>query len=226
MVKDEHISKSDLTILMVIARVRGLRARDARHYPSLQFIPTEEAVEKRFQRLTERGYLASSQLPSGPRIYRLSEKGARLCNAPRCFSGKPTKAIIAEMISTSSLGHVPGQQAILTSDDSQALWKALGTEVGPARIPGRYLIYTEDNAERARLELWFCELRTPDEIAKRVQTIFEKLSQIKGFAELIELGLFGFCIVVATESAKTAVETKNFPVPVRVVVVEALRDVI
>lgn len=229
----EKLSILDQRLLAVVARHRGLRAKTARRFSSLEEIPSDEAATKKMERLTYKGFLAQSALPAGPKLFRLSEKGVRFANAPKCWAKQPTAGMAAEMLSSGAVGWRLDEQVFMMNDELQDLSLELTTEPLPAQFPGRFIMRTKrsdgsDQNEEAEIHVhfWFCELRTSDQILARVRTIFDRLSKTKLFAELIELRLFGFSIAVPSNAAKAALNPTEFPAPTEILVIEELKDVL
>jgi hypothetical protein len=68
------ISAQDKPVFNILHRVRAIRPETLARYGELKGA-SDEAVRKRVERLVEKDFLATSALPSGRQIFRLSCKG-------------------------------------------------------------------------------------------------------------------------------------------------------
>src|SRR5262245_55281161 len=117
----EALTTFDKAVLETLLRTRGLQVATARRFQKLSGIKSGEAIRKRFERLRDTGYLASSKLPSGRQLFRLSEKGVNATGAPRAWANSPTTTIAAEMLSVSSFAWNTDEFLFLTRAEVEKL---------------------------------------------------------------------------------------------------------
>jgi len=222
----------DEILIDLTARTRGIRAETASRYPQLKKAGNPAAIGKRMDRQCEKGVLASSPLPKGPKIYRLSNKGVRLTGSPSCWASAPTTSIAAEMLSVGCLGLMSAEYVFPTHSELRSLLANLTNEPLPARLPGRFVLrsgpISSSDIQKSEMHVHalLSELRPADHLKKRVEIIVENLGHTKVFAELIELHLFGVTVAVPNAVVKNTLGTQTFPVPTNVVVIEELQDLI
>jgi hypothetical protein len=229
----KQLSRTDQVLLYWLARTGGLRAEDARKYPGLEHIRTTEAMTKRLDRLCAAGYVAASPLLRGPRLYRLSQKGARLTSAPNSYTAKPTAGKLVQLVSISAVGARVKEVVFVSPQQLASLAQDLSVDPIPANFPGRFALRTFPASDAANghdgethVFYWLAENRSPENLVKRVETIIAKLRTYALFASLIELDLFGVAVAVPSMAAKAALEQKPFPTKTEFWVLEQLHDVI
>jgi hypothetical protein len=228
---NESLSTWDVALLHILARVRGLRPETAFKYSKLKIPGGAEAVRKRMERLCNKGFLAKSPLPRGGQIFRLSHKGVRLTGAPPAFANSPSLCIAAEMLSVSAFGYAD-EFLFLTATERDALMADCAKD-SEGKLTGRFLLRSLTSSSVAvgpslgtHLHLWLAEVRPAEELAKRVDTIVQKLNQVPVCAEFIRTGIFGITIAVPSRGVKAALDGRKFPVPTAAVVVDELQDLI
>jgi hypothetical protein len=227
------LSQIDRSILSFASRVRGFRVRTAYRHSDFKDVGSEEAFRKRIERLCSDGYLASSKLPRGQQIYRLSKKGVEVVAAPPSYSSQPSLNIAAGMLSGSHLALKSEEFIFLSQFELNELLHKLGAGQPPPKttisLSLRKIAPNDSTGTcepETHLHALISELRTADELAARAKTVFEKLMQTTLFSELHKAQLFGITICVPTGAFKTAMQSKNLPVGTLVEVVEDLQDLI
>ncbi len=225
----EPLSPADIIILETVGRTRGLTVETALAYRLLKAMGNAEALRKRMERLCEKGFLAHSKLPNGLRVFRLTHKSVPLMNAPKAYASSPTAGIAVEMLSVASFAAKADEFVFPTSQEADAVFSELVGAPTSLKVPGRFALRFSKSATDAaqsevQIHYWLAEPPKPaDKIAKRVQVVFEKLRQTKLVADLIELGLFGFTVVVPSEGVRATLKTYRFPVQTEVVVLSMLQ---
>jgi hypothetical protein len=228
----EKIHIVQKVLLEFLPRVRGVTIDLLATHPKVKNVVTRDAVRKHAERTCEKGILACSPLPGGGSILRLSHHGVRLTGAPKAWAASPTAGIASEMIAASTLA-LKADFEFPTCAEVHSLLDELSKNCDQPRLQGRLLFRTfaansdsSDKEPETRLHYLLAELRTPENLQKRVEVVVENLKRTKLIAELIELGLFGITVAVPSAGAKTALETKSFPVETSVVIVEELKALV
>lgn len=226
---NEMLTPLDMIILLLCACTRGMWPEMAVRYGCLKAASNPEAIRKRMERLCDKGFLAHSKLPSGLRIFRLTHKGVALMNAPKAFASSPTLGIAVEMLSVASFAAKSEEFVFPTHEEMNAVLSELtGTNI-TLKVPGRFVWrFSGPAPDTAKSDVcfhyWLAEPPRPaDKLAKRVQVVFEKLIQNKAIADLVELGLFGFTVVVPSEGFRATFNTYRFPVETDTVVLPLLQ---
>jgi hypothetical protein len=229
----ELLSTLDSLILAILAVVRGVCAETLSRYRDLRDAGGAEAIRKRLERLAQRGYVANSSLPSGRRIYRLSHRGVRVTGAPSAFATNPSANILAEMVSVSACAWKSEEFDFLTLERRDSLLRQITGKSDHGNVSGRLLLRkikleatSDHQASEWHLHYWLAELRTADELTKRINVILQNLSRTPIFEELIAAGIFGVTIACPSPGAKASLEAKSFGVETTVVVIEELQHLV
>jgi hypothetical protein len=229
---NDDLANLDKAILAILSRVRGARAETLHKYPQLKSAGSLEALRKRLDRRAESGILATSKLPRGSQIYRLSQKGVRLVGAPAAWAASPSPAVAGDMLSASAFG-VSDEFIFLTRVELEALLRELSGENEATKTMGRFVLRrvgalsaSEAKAIETHLHFWLSELRPAEELVSRIKTVAENLGRTEVFRDLIAARAFGFTVVVATESAKTHLSQKSFPAETKIETLAELQDIV
>lgn len=226
---NETLTPIDRKLLELCARTRCLWPEILVAYSWLKLSGSVDAIRKRLERLCDKGFLAQSKLPNGLRVFRLSLKGVSVVGAPQSFATSPTLGIAVEMLSVATFAAKPEEFLFPTNEEMDSVLSELTGGKTALRVPGRFMLRLSKSSAgstktEARLHYWLAEPPKPaDKVAKRVQVVFDKLTQNNVIGELVTLGLFGFTIVVPSEGFRATLNTYRFPTEIEVVVLPALQ---
>lgn len=224
-------SNYDLSALGVLARVRGIQAEVACKYAVLREAKTLGSTQKRFERAVKRGLLATSKLPAGPQMFRLSAKGVKLTGAPPCFADAPTQGVCYDMVASAACGWRTQEFIFLTRSELDALVEKLSPLSKPLKHHGRFVLRafqaegTESKEQRIKwhLHFWLAEFKPAEHLAQRLEVIANQLTKSAPFFEdAKQMGLLGVTVAVPSAGVKTTLDAVTFPLEVSVVVVEEL----
>jgi hypothetical protein len=221
------ISAQDKPVLDILHRVRAILPETAGRYGQLKGA-SDEALRKRMERLAEKDFLATSALPSGRQIFRLSRKGVKLTGSPTSWAASPTCGILAEALSVSALAWKKDDFLFPTRSEFERLLKDLGGEqiqVPPRVTRSRFVLRTMkgEHQPEMRLDYWLAELRPAAALASRAEVVAINIAAVPVFKRLIAAGLFGISIAVPTNGVRATLETNALSIPAHIVVVEELQ---
>jgi hypothetical protein len=226
----ESWSSRDKKTLATLERLRGARAETLLNYPCLKPLPSGEAARKQLERLRDQGLLASSPLPRGSALFRLSRKGVALTGAPPAYASSPSTGIAAEMLAVSALAWRTDEFLFLTKSEMEALLAGLTSDPEPPKVSGRFVLRPVKTAgdnppvSELRLHAFLAEMRPAEELVKRASVIVQNLKRGHIFAELIQARLLGLTIAVPSRGVKTSLTGKPFEIETSIVIVEELQD--
>lgn len=228
---EPQLSNYDLSALGVLARLRGLKSEMAPKFAVLREAKTPGAARKRFERMCKRGVLATSKLPAGSQLFRLSAKGVKMIGAPPSFADPPTQGICYDMIASGACGWRTQEFIFLTRSELDALVEKLSPLSKPLKHHGRFILRafqaegTEPKEQRIEwhLHFWLAEFKPAEQLAQRIEVIARQLPKSAPFFEdAKQMGLLGVTVAVPSAGVKTTLDAVTFPLEVSVVVVEEL----
>lgn len=226
----ENISALEEPLMQFVSRVRGTLPENAAAYPDLNGA-TAEAIRKRAERLVEKGYFLTSLLPSKRQFFRLSKKGAGAMGCPPSYAASPTAGILMEALSISALACRKTEFLFPKRAELQAILNDLAE--GEVQIPlrmmtNRFVLRTIGARGKAevRLDFWLAEMRSPLELIRRVEIVSKNLRTIPLFEMLMEHGLMGISIPVASEGVMETLASHSSAFPTHSVVVNELNHLV
>jgi hypothetical protein len=228
----DSVNILDQGILEILARVRGARVQTLLKYPKTNGAGNEEAMRKRLERLCDKGYLASSSLPIGPKIFRLSHKGVKITGAPTSFAASPSASIAAEILAGSSFGYRHEDFVLLTRIECNKLLDEFTRDANQPKIMGRFVLRrikcrneSGQIVSEIHVHMLLAELRPASELAHRIEIIVQNLLRTAIFHDLIAAALFGFTVVVPSVGVKKSLEEQSLPVETAIEVLEELQNI-
>lgn len=228
------LSPQDEALLDVLARVRAMLSETAVQYGSLR-APSADAMRKRMERLCEKGLLASSLLPSGRQLYRLSAKGVRATGAPSVWAGSPSLGVAAEALSVSAVAWKTEEFVFPKRIELEKLLGELASGPPKVTIPARlhasrFVLRRGKSSDATgaewHLNYWLAEQRTAEELRRRCQVVMQNLRTVPALAELMAADLLGVTIAVPSEGVRATIKTDGLPVPAEVLVVAELNHLL
>jgi hypothetical protein len=229
----ESLSHRDKTTIATVGRVRGTRAETLLQYAQLKTARSADAARKQLERLCAQSYLAASPLPRGSRLFRLSNKGVVITGAPPAYANSPSTGIAAEMLAVSALAWQTEEFLFLTKSEVEDLLGNSGPDSAMPRLTSRFVLrpVKADGDEAGavselHLHAFLAELRPADELARRVEVIFQQATRNPLLAVLIQVGLFGVTVAVPSPGVKASLKARIFPFETSVVVVEDIQDLV
>lgn len=218
------LSEQDQLVLDVLSRVRAMTSKTAARYKKFGGA-SEEALRKRMERLAQRGLLATSDLPSGVQIFRLTKKALELTGSPPSWSTAPSPGVLAESLSVSGVAW-HGQLLFPTSNEFDEILKDLAgekAEISPRVAQSRFVLRSLEQDTEIRVDYWLAELRPAVDLVRRAEVIAKKLNAEPIFAKLSRARLLGLSVAVPSDGVRQTLARYTFALPTEIVVVEELK---
>jgi hypothetical protein len=188
------------------------------------------ALRKRAEHLVKKGLAETSLLPSGRQWFRQSKLGCKHTGSPASWAESPAPGIIAESLATAALLDINGFY-VTTPAEVATLLRVIAREESiaiPARVAASRFVGTEEKDDEFRLNYLLAEIRPPDRLRLRAETVLTQLTRVPVFKFLMDFDLFGIIIAVPSEGVHSALVAQNLSYPlsdaIRIVVVEELQQ--
>ena len=218
------LAKKDQAVMDGLSRTRLALVETIQHFPGLQG-DSPNAVRKRVERLSAKGFVASSLLPSRCQWFRQSKAGCKHTGSPACWSESPALGVIAEALAVGAMMKTRGFDILRPADVATFLRRAACDDslAIPARVMASRFFRTEEQNGDLRLCYLLAEIRPAAKLEQRAETILNQLVRIPVFNSMINSDLFGLVIAVPTDGVRASLNVGKLAVPVRVILVEQFR---